>query len=219
MIKGILIFLVVVIVLIILDFLLAGFRPGLQGIPFILAWFDFAREAKDFRKRVVMVDHDMTAEEFLASASIERPIFKSSDDDGVRIYNDTYDTVYRVYMTEDSSQLKTDKTLLPLPKYTYSSKKPEMKYIRTKLFFWIYRCDEALWVYDYDYVDIRTDIYRVAKNTEIVCKGIIYNDTDDEVTVEYLGDKDNPSMHQFFTMKPKSAEVVEENSLIRVVSK
>lgn len=219
MIKGILIFLVVVIVLKILDFLLAGFRPGLQGIPFILAWFDFAREAKDFRKRVVMVDHDMTAEEFLASASIERPIFKSSDDDGVRIYNDTYDTVYRVYMTEDSSQLKTDKTLLPLPKYTYSSKKPEMKYIRTKLFFWIYRCDEALWVYDYDYVDIRTDIYRVAKNTEIVCKGIIYNDTDDEVTVEYLGDKDNPSMHQFFTMKPKSAEVVEENSLIRVVSK
>ena len=219
MIKGILIFLVVVIVLIILDFILAGFRPGLQGIPFLLAWSYFAREAKDFRKRVVKVDHDMTAEEFLASTSIERPIFKSSDDDGVRIYNDTYDTVYRVYMTEDSSQLKTDKILLPLPKYTYSSKKPEMKYIRTKLFFWIYRCDAALWVYDYDYVDIRTDIYRVAKNTEIVCKGIIYNDTDDEVTIEYLGDKDNPTMHQFFTMKPKSAEVVEENSLIRVVSK
>ena len=217
MIKGILIFLVVVIVLIILDFLLAGFQPGLKGIPFLLAWFDFAREAKDFRKRVVKVDHDMTAEEFLASTSIERPIFKSSDDDGVRIYNDTYDTVYRVCMTEDSSQLETCKNLLPLPKYTYSSKKPEMKYIRTKLFFWIYRNDEALWVYDYG--DIRTDIYRVAKNTEIVCKGIIYNDTDDEVTIEYLGDKDNPTMHQFFTMKPKSAEVVEENSLIRVVSK
>ena len=216
MIKGILIFLVVVIVLIILDFILAGFRPGLQGIPFILAWPIFAREAKEFRKRVVKVDHDMTAEEFLASTSIERPIFKSSDDDGVRIYNDTYDTVYRVCMTEDSSQLETCKNLLPLPKYTYSSKKPEMKYIRTKLFFWIYRCDAALWVYDYG--DIRTDIYRVAKNTEIVCKGIIYNDTDDEVTVEYLGDKDNPTMHQFFTMKPKSAEVVEENSLIRVVS-